>query len=74
MTPKSAVVETYPRELHFREDEEIAVRLLWYADGDRIVVRVLDKLRQCAFELEVASRDALDAFRHPHAYRRFATT
>jgi hypothetical protein len=57
-----------PRELDYRESDGIAVTLLWYADLDVVAVRVVDGETEEEFEVEVAARDALDAFRHPYAY------
>jgi hypothetical protein len=56
------------RELDHRESDGIAVTLLWYDDTDRVVVRLVDSRTEEEFELEVAAREALDAFHHPHAY------
>jgi hypothetical protein len=61
-----------PRELDHRESDGIAVTLLWYEDGNRVVVRVVDRDTEAEFELEVEGRDALDAFHHPQAYMLFA--
>jgi hypothetical protein len=57
-----------PRELDHRENDGIAVTLLWYENTNRLTVRVVDSGTEEEFELEVAARDALDAFRHPYAY------
>jgi hypothetical protein len=56
------------RELDHRESDGIAVTLLWYADSDRVAVRVVDRRTDEEFELEVTAGDALDAFHHPFAY------
>jgi hypothetical protein len=56
------------RELDHRESGGIAVTLLWDEDADRVAIRVVDSDGDQEFELEVAARDALDAFRHPYAY------
>lgn len=56
------------RELDHRESDGIAVTLLWDEDADRVAIRVVDSDGDQEFELEVAPRDALDAFRHPYAY------
>jgi carotenoid cleavage dioxygenase-like enzyme len=61
-----------PRELDHRESDGIAVTLLWHEDSNRVVVRVVDSRTEEEFELEVAPRDALDAFYHPNAYMLFA--
>jgi hypothetical protein len=56
------------RELDHRESDGIAVTLLWYEDSNRVSVRVVDHERDEELELEIAPRDALDAFHHPYAY------
>jgi hypothetical protein len=56
------------RELDHRESDGLAVTLLWDEDADRVAIRVVDSDSDQEFELEVAARDALDAFRHPYAY------
>ncbi len=50
------------RELDHRENDGIAVTLLWYEESNRVAVRVVDSKTEEEFELEVAGRDALDAF------------
>jgi hypothetical protein len=62
------------RELDRRRSDGIDVRLLWDPADDRIVVAVHDAKTGEAFELQVAGRDAVDAFHHPyaHAARRVA--
>jgi hypothetical protein len=57
-----------PRELDHRQSDGLAVTLLWYADVDRVTVRVLDRATEEEFEIDVDPRHALDAFRHPYAY------
>jgi hypothetical protein len=56
------------RELDHRQSDGLTVRLLWYEDSNRVVVRVVDSRTGEEFEVEVAPRDALDAFHHPHVY------
>jgi hypothetical protein len=56
------------RELDHRENDGIAVTLLWYEDANRVALRVVDNQTDEEFELEVPGSDALDAFRHPFAY------
>jgi hypothetical protein len=67
----STTVDT-EHDLDYRESDGIAVTLLWYEDSNRVAVRVVDRLIDDEFEFDVAPGDALDAFRHPHAYRFFA--
>jgi hypothetical protein len=57
-----------PRELDHRETDGISVTLLWYEGSSRVCLRVVDSKTGEEFELEVAPRDAMDAFRHPYAY------
>jgi len=56
------------KELSYRESDGLQVWLLWRPGLDRVNVRVEDRRGDEAFELEVAGRDALDAFEHPFAY------
>ena len=59
---------TIPRELDHRESDGVSVTLLWYEDSHRVTIHVVDSDTGEEFDLEVAGRDALDAFRHPYAY------
>ena len=59
---------TMPRELDHRESDGVSVTLLWYEDSNRVTIHVVDPATGEEFDLEVAGRDALDAFRHPYAY------
>jgi hypothetical protein len=59
---------TLPRELDRRESDGVSVTLLWYEDSNRVAIHVVDSSTGEEFELEVAGRDAGDAFRHPYAY------
>jgi hypothetical protein len=59
---------TIPRELDHRESDGVSVTLLWYEDSNRVALHVVDSDSDEEFDLEVAGRDALDAFRHPYAY------
>jgi hypothetical protein len=60
---------TVPRELDHRDDGGISVTLLWYEETNRVAIHVVDGESGEELELEVA---ALDAFRHPYAYRLLA--
>jgi hypothetical protein len=60
------------RELDHRESGGVSVTLLWYEESNRVVVHVDDADTGEELDLEVAGRDALDAFRHPYAYRLLA--
>jgi hypothetical protein len=55
-------------ELAHRTSEGIHVYLFWNQLSGRVTVRVFDERTNNGFELEVDSRDALDAFNHPFAY------
>jgi hypothetical protein len=63
---------TLPRELDHRETDGVSVTLLWYEQSNRVVVHVADSDTGEELDLEVAGRDALDAFRHPYVYRVLA--
>ena len=63
---------TLPRELDHREDGGVSVTLLWYEDSNRVAVHVVDTQTGEELDLEVAGRDAMDAFQHPYAYRLLA--
>ena len=60
--------DTRARELAHREADGIEVTLLWYAEADRVAVRVSDARTGDRFELRIHAADALDAFHHPFAY------
>jgi hypothetical protein len=59
---------TIPRELDHRESDGVSVTLLWYEGSNRVTIHVVDSGTGEELDLEVAGRDALDAFRHPYAY------
>jgi hypothetical protein len=56
------------KELAQRENDGIAVRLLWQTDTDRLIVSVQDWRTGEAFELTAAAHEAMDVFHHPFAY------
>jgi hypothetical protein len=56
-------------ELAQREDDGIRVRLVWDADRDQVIVRYRDHRTGEAFDVDVPNDEALEAFRHPNAYR-----
>ena len=60
------------RELDHREDGGISVTLLWFEESNSVAVHVVDSETGEELELQVAGPDALDAFRHPYAYRLLA--
>jgi len=59
---------TQKTELAHRTSDGIHVFLFWNQPSSRVTVRVFDERTNDGFELEVAGRDALDAFNHPFAY------
>jgi hypothetical protein len=56
------------RELDHRATDGISVTMLWNAETNRVLVRVVEEPHGASFEFEVAGSDAADAFRHPYAY------
>jgi hypothetical protein len=56
------------RELAFRENDGLEVRLVWDSRSDRLIVSVVDLKRGDFLALEVARDKALDAFYHPFSY------
>lgn len=56
------------RELDWRTNDGIDVRLLWDPVTNQVSVAVTDERLGGSFELEVDGADALDAFHHPYAY------
>jgi len=57
-----------PIELDRRENDGIAVSLLWRKDGNVVSVAVTDDRTGTDFELVVPADRARDAFHHPYAY------
>lgn len=55
-------------ELAVRENEGLAVSLLWSKSVGRVRVAVADARLDEQFEFEVAATEALAAFYHPFAY------
>jgi hypothetical protein len=60
------------RELAHRVNNGIEVWLYWERVGDTLTVEVYDLKLDEYFELDVPRDRALDAFRHPFAYRAAA--
>jgi hypothetical protein len=56
------------KELAQRENDGIAVRLLWQTETDRLTVSVQDGRTGEAFELTAQAHQAMDVFHHPFAY------
>jgi hypothetical protein len=61
------------RELARRNDSGILVRLLWDAATGRTMIRYRDHRSGEQFTAVVPPRRALEAFRHPNAYRPAGT-
>jgi hypothetical protein len=57
------------RELDRRSQEGFEVTLLWSRRTGSVFVCVEDELLPGGFHFAVDPADALDAFRHPYAYR-----
>ncbi len=55
-------------ELASRDNDGLAVSLLWNRATDRVKVTVADSKLGDAFELHVLGAEALEAFHHPFAY------
>ena len=55
-------------ELAVRENDGLAVSLLWSRATGRVKVAVVDARLDEQFEFHVAGADALAAFHHPFAY------
>ena len=56
-------------ELAHRIEDGIVVRLLWDETNDRVIVRYRDSRTGDTFTAAVPRTEALEAFRHPNAYR-----
>ena len=63
---------TKTRELDHRESDGVSVTLLWQEGSNRVTIHVVDSDTGEELDLEVAGRDALDAFQHPYAYLQLA--
>jgi hypothetical protein len=59
---------TQTRELAARENDGLAVALLWHPCEDALTVSVADAQTGDRFGFEVDRTRALDAFYHPFAY------
>jgi hypothetical protein len=56
------------RELAYRENDGLAVSLLWDPADDALTVTVLDEHSGEALEVPVEDASPLDVFEHPFAY------
>ena len=55
-------------ELAHRENDGIAVTLLWHTETEQLTVSVRDWRTGAGFDLAAAARNAMDVFHHPYAY------
>jgi hypothetical protein len=55
-------------ELAIRENDGLAVSLLWSSATNRVKVAVVDAQLDERFEIHVPGADALAAFHHPFAF------
>jgi hypothetical protein len=55
-------------ELAQRENDGIAITLIWHSDSDRLTVTVRDWRSGEAFDLDAQACDAMDVFQHPYAH------
>jgi hypothetical protein len=56
------------RELAYRENDGLAVSLLWDPADNALTVTVLDKQTGDALEVPVEDASPLDVFQHPFAF------
>ncbi len=56
-------------ELAERRENGLIVRLLWDSGCDRTILRYRDRRTCELFVTEVPKAEALEAFRHPNAFR-----
>ena len=56
------------KELAQRENDGIAVTLVWHSGTDRLTVKVRDERSGDSFDLAARAQNALDVFNHPYAY------
>ena len=57
------------RELAYRSNDGITVRLFWDATVDRVLLRYRDVREYDVFTAVVPRTEALAAFEHPNVYR-----
>ena len=55
-----------------RTSDRIDVYLFWNQPSSRVTVSVFDERTEERFELDVDSRNALDAFNHPFVYGSYS--
>lgn len=55
-------------ELDYRENDGIAVSLLWNRNSNRLSVVVEDRSAGASFALPARPENASDIFHHPYAY------
>jgi hypothetical protein len=59
------------RELAYRVNDGVEVKLLWNQMTDDVTVTVSDQRSRAYFELDAPPGGALDVFNHPYAYAAF---
>jgi hypothetical protein len=59
------------KELAYRENDGVAVALLWHTSTNDLTVSVMDLRNEDGFDLAVDPEDALEVFNHPYAYAAF---
>jgi len=66
---RSSILPRMYKELASRLDDGILVRLFWDVPRDQAIVRYRDRRTGDSFTTRVPKSHALEAFRHPNAYR-----
>jgi hypothetical protein len=64
----TALAQHGSRELAYRENDGLEVRLFWQPETNALTVCVCDKTRGAYFEIEPEPWHGLDAFYHPYSY------
>jgi len=67
-TPEETTMISTPEELDYRENNGIAVSLLWDRRTSELTVRVRDDVQGEEFDLTAGADEALGVFHHPFAY------
>jgi hypothetical protein len=71
-THMSTTTDTSVRELDRRISDGFDVRLVWNSLTNCLFVSIEDQRHGATYEFSVDASEAMDAFRHPFAYRRDA--
>jgi hypothetical protein len=67
--PKS---QSHLRELDYRYNHGVEVRLLWNSDTDAVLVEVVDERTGVHFEVNADRDNAREVFEHPYAYTTYS--